>query len=57
MLWLLVQAAVLVLGQLYPCFQSFKALHAKDSESITKWVTYWVIFSLWHQASACHHFC
>ena len=48
-MWLLAELAVLLLGQLYPAYKSFKALHTKSSEDIKKWVTYWVIFSLWHQ--------
>lgn len=55
-MWLLSELLVLFMGQLYPAYMSFKALHSKEAKTISKWVTYWVIFTLWSQAFAIGEF-
>uniref|UniRef100_A0A7S2CEA2 Receptor expression-enhancing protein n=1 Tax=Haptolina brevifila TaxID=156173 RepID=A0A7S2CEA2_9EUKA len=55
-MWLLSEALVLFVGQLYPAHASFKALHSKEADNIKKWVTYWAIFALWQQTFAIGEF-
>jgi len=34
-----------IVGFLYPCYRSFKAVESPDKKDDTQWLTYWVVFA------------
>lgn len=37
---------VLILGTLYPAYQSYKAVKRRDPKEYVKWMMYWIVFAL-----------
>lgn len=49
---LISRAAILMFGTLYPAYSSYKALKARNSRSLVKWMMYWIIFAFFTTAEA-----
>ncbi|XP_073684358.1 receptor expression-enhancing protein 3 [Garra rufa] len=44
--WMISRSVVLVFGNLYPAYYSYKAVKTKNVKEYVRWMMYWIVFSL-----------
>ncbi|KAK1794208.1 hypothetical protein P4O66_010725 [Electrophorus voltai] len=45
--WIISRTVVLVFGNLYPAYYSYKAVKTKNVKEYVRWMMYWIVFSLY----------
>ncbi|XP_051529733.1 receptor expression-enhancing protein 3 [Myxocyprinus asiaticus] len=45
--WIISRSVVLVFGNLYPAYYSYKAVKTKNVKEYVRWMMYWIVFALY----------